>query len=327
VRAGSAAHFSLADRDKLFEALKTHFGHDWMMLAYPAYGFVRECCLWPRFQAVRRREASQEDWRPHVLASQTIAVDGRDTAMRKSRLQPEALQDVHWLFFDLGNTLVSETAAHACRIERLVETLARFGRRYSIDEVRSALEEAWLKFAPRPFMAVIENLVDDHACHRAVAKEVPYPKELETPYAAAEEVLRTLCTSYMIGVIANQSVSSTERLTKWGLMPYLSTCLCSSELGIEKPDPAIFEMALDRAGCAASEAVIIGDRLDNDIRPARLLGWKTIRILQGYARFQRPRDRFDEPDATIIGLTDLLWLFADPERGSVAAAHGAESAT
>jgi acid phosphatase len=29
---------SLADRDKLFEALKPHFGHDWMMLANPAYG-------------------------------------------------------------------------------------------------------------------------------------------------------------------------------------------------------------------------------------------------------------------------------------------------
>jgi FMN phosphatase YigB (HAD superfamily) len=30
---------------------------------------------------------------------------------------------------------------------------------------------------------------------------------------------------------------------------------------------------------------MIGDRLDNDIRPARLLGWKTIRIAQGFARF------------------------------------------
>jgi 5'-nucleotidase (lipoprotein e(P4) family) len=29
---------SLADRDKLFEALKAHFGHDWMMLANPVYG-------------------------------------------------------------------------------------------------------------------------------------------------------------------------------------------------------------------------------------------------------------------------------------------------
>jgi HAD superfamily hydrolase (TIGR01549 family) len=179
--------------------------------------------------------------------------------------------------------------------------------------------------ASRPFMAVIEKLVDDPGNRRAVAREVPYPKELEVPYAAADEVLRTLCASYQIGVIANQSVSSTERLTTWGLMPYISTCLCSSELGIEKPDPAIFRMALDQAGCAASEVVIIGDRLDNDIRPARLLGWKTIRILQGYACLQRPRDKFDEPDATITDLTELLSLFADPEGGSLAAADGSET--
>jgi hypothetical protein len=109
---------------------------------------------------------------------------------------------------------------------------------------------------------------------------------LEAPYDEAEDVLRALSASFKIGVTANQSVSSPERLTKWGLMPYISTCLCSFELGLEKPDPAIFKLALDRAGCAASQAVIIGDRLDNDIRPARLLGWKTIRVLQGFARFQ-----------------------------------------
>jgi ribonucleotide monophosphatase NagD (HAD superfamily) len=33
-----------------------------------------------------------------------------------------------------------------------------------------------------------------------------------------------------------------------------------------------------RAGCAPSESVMIGDRLDYDIRPARLLGWRTIRV-------------------------------------------------
>src|SRR5205823_14564478 len=102
--------------------------------------------------------------------------------------------------------------------------------------------------------------------------------------------LRALCTSYKLGVITNQSVGSTERLTRWGLMPLISTCLCSFELRLEKPDPAIFTLALERAGCAPSEAVMIGDRLDNDIRPARQLGWKTVRVAQGFARFQSPRD-------------------------------------
>ena len=139
--------------------------------------------------------------------------------------------------------------------------------------------------------------------------EAPYPKELEAPYEGAEEVLRTLSTSYKIGVIANQSVSSTERLTTWGLMPFISACLCSFELGLEKPDPAIFKLALDRAGSAASQAVFISDRIDNDIRPARLLGWKTIRIAQGFARFQSPRDGLDEADLTLANLEELVPVF------------------
>jgi FMN phosphatase YigB (HAD superfamily) len=91
------------------------------------------------------------------------------------------MRDVRWLFFDLGNTLISEEAATGCRIQRLVEALARRGRGYSIDEVRSAFEEASAKFAPRPVISVIEKLVDDPGCRRAVAVEAPYPKELEAP--------------------------------------------------------------------------------------------------------------------------------------------------
>jgi hypothetical protein len=41
---------------------------------------------------------------------------------------------------------------------------------------------------------------------------------------------------------------------------------------------------------------MIGDRLDNDIRPARSQGWNTIRILQGFAKYQLPRDPFNEAD-------------------------------
>jgi FMN phosphatase YigB (HAD superfamily) len=104
-------------------------------------------------------------------------------------------------------------------------------------------------------------------------------------------------------VIANQSPGSEERLTRWGLIPFISVCVASAEVGLEKPDPAIFDLALRHAGCAASEPVMIGDRLDNDIRPARLLGWRTMRVLQGPGRFQSPRDSWDEPDLTVANVT------------------------
>ena len=216
---------------------------------------------------------------------------------------------IRWLFFDLGNTLISEEAATELRMGQLVDCFARHGRRCSVEDVRSALQQASAEFAPRLITAAIAKLTDDPELRQSVMADARYPKELEAPYDDTEETLRTLSSRYRIGVIANQSAGSEERLTSWGLMPFVSICLSSAELGLEKPDPAIFRLALSRTRCAPAEAVMIGDRLDNDIRPARLQGWWTIRILQGFARFQSPRDAFDEADVTVAKLSELLPLF------------------
>jgi HAD superfamily hydrolase (TIGR01549 family) len=216
---------------------------------------------------------------------------------------------VRWLFFDVGNTLVSEEAATEVRLRQTVGCLERHGRRCSIEDVRRAVQEASAEFAPRRITAAIAKLTDDPDLRRSIEAESRYPKELERPYDGAEQTLRTLSQHYRIGVIANQPVGTAERLARWGLMPFVSICLSSAELGLEKPDPAIFRLALARAECAPAEAVMIGDRLDNDIRPARLQGWKAIRILQGFAKFQSPRDEFDEADATVAKLMELLPLF------------------
>ena len=79
--------------------------------------------------------------------------------------------------------------------------------------------------------------------------------------------------------------------------------------GSRKTGPAVFQLALSQSGCKPSQAVMIGDRLDNDIRPARLLGWKTIRIAQGFARFQSPRDGLDEADLTLANVKLVVPVF------------------
>jgi len=224
------------------------------------------------------------------------------------------MQDVRWLFFDLGNTLISEEAATDCRIRQLGSSFEQHGRRYSLEEVRCALQKASAEFAPRQITGAIEKLTDDPELRKLIEAEARYPKELEAPYEGAEQTLRTLSSRYGIGVIANQSAGTQERLTKWGLMPFISICLSSTEAGREKPDPAIFQLALSRAICRPSQAVMIGDRLDNDVRPARLQGWKTIRIAQGFARFQSPRDSFDEADVTIANVKELVPLFIDSQK-------------
>jgi ribonucleotide monophosphatase NagD (HAD superfamily) len=51
---------------------------------------------------------------------------------------------------------------------------------------------------------------------------------------------------------------------------------------------------------------MIGDRLSSDIRPARLLGSKTIRVAQGFAGFRSPSDSYGEPDLTWNGLAEVV---------------------
>jgi ribonucleotide monophosphatase NagD (HAD superfamily) len=50
---------------------------------------------------------------------------------------------------------------------------------------------------------------------------------------------------------------------------------------------------------------MIGDWLSSDIRPARLFGSKTIRVAQGFAGFQSPRDSCSEPDLTWNGIAEV----------------------
>ncbi len=59
-----------------------------------------------------------------------------------------------------------------------------------------------------------------------------------------------------------------EKITKSGIERYFRSIVISGEVGYRKPRREIFIYCLERLGCAADEALMIGDRLDTDIRGA-----------------------------------------------------------
>jgi haloacid dehalogenase superfamily, subfamily IA, variant 1 with third motif having Dx(3-4)D or Dx(3-4)E len=69
---------------------------------------------------------------------------------------------------------------------------------------------------------------------------------------------------------------------------FFSAFALSAEVGFSKPDQRIFEYALQQANCQPKNAVMVGDRLDNDIYPANIIGMTTVRVLQGVAKYQNP---------------------------------------
>ena len=112
--------------------------------------------------------------------------------------------------------------------------------------------------------------------------------------------------------MASSQISRPARLSacKHTVCPATSRCASRQcDIGKSKPDAAIFHLALEQAECAPGDAVMIGDRLDNDIRPANELGFRTVRILQGPGRLQQPREDGETPDATVADLDELAALF------------------
>jgi HAD superfamily hydrolase (TIGR01549 family) len=218
------------------------------------------------------------------------------------------LTGIHWVFFDLGNTLIDESKAIQDRIRQLVLALAERGIQTTPEMVEKAFHRASAELAPRVVTRVIEQLAERPADRAFVWQRIRYRKELEEPYPEARALLAALAPRYHIGVIANQSPGTEARLRRYGLAPFVSLCLSSSEAGLAKPDPEFFWLALRQARCEPARAVMIGDRLDNDIRPAKLLGCRTIRVLQGFARAQVPRDADEEPDLTVHSLNEIAAL-------------------
>ncbi len=86
---------------------------------------------------------------------------------------------------------------------------------------------------------------------------------------------------YCLGVISNLRRDMDQLCRDLGMSPYLDFCLTSAEIGVEKPDPAIFVAALKRAGVAPGEAIHVGDQPRSDLVGARGAGLYAILLDRG----------------------------------------------
>ena len=135
---------------------------------------------------------------------------------------------------------------------------------------------------------------------------IPYPAEFEVLYDDTVPVLSALKNKYDLAVIANQFAGTDKRLKNFGIYDDFKFVLASSDVGVSKPNPVIFKTALEKAGCYAYEAFMIGDRIDNDIAPAKSLGINTVWIRQGYGGLQSPEKFGCIPDFIVNSLNELL---------------------
>lgn len=113
--------------------------------------------------------------------------------------------------------------------------------------------------------------------------------------------------SVRIGLISNTiwpADAHRHDLARHELLHHFDTTLFSSEIGLWKPDPRIFGLALERVGAAPERTAFVGDRLLEDIRGAQNAGLRAI-FLEGTRDYADIRLDSLVPDARIQRLADL----------------------
>jgi FMN phosphatase YigB (HAD superfamily) len=80
----------------------------------------------------------------------------------------------------------------------------------------------------------------------------------------------------------------------------------SASWGVEKPDPRFFERIATELDLPVADIAYVGDRLDNDVRPAAAAGMRAIFIRRGpWAWIQAPSDDPPEASLTVNSLEEL----------------------
>lgn len=199
-------------------------------------------------------------------------------------------ENIEWVFFDVGSTIIDEHIAYEHRMKDIADLA---------NTTYSSVYETAMGFYK-------QNQKGDLETAKLLGVDLTkWHKEDEVLYSDAYECLEILSSRYKIGIIANQSLGTKDRLEQHGILQYIDLVIASAEEGVAKPDKKIFEIALERGNCKPNNAVMIGDRIDNDIIPAKLLGMHTIWIKQEFGQYWNITQEVEKADCVVHSLMDI----------------------
>lgn len=187
---------------------------------------------------------------------------------------------IRWVFMDVGNVLMNDDPVMAFLYDELYRAIRRTGRRLTFAELLAEREASLDENGPGHWSVLARKHLGDQGLADLMERSTAILRrrflEFRRAMPGADEALADLGRSYRLGIIANQLKEVLGAMDAAGWGERFEVRAISELLGTEKPSQRIFEWALEQAGCSPSEAVMVGDRVDNDIAPAKRLGMWTI---------------------------------------------------
>jgi HAD superfamily hydrolase (TIGR01509 family) len=211
------------------------------------------------------------------------------------------------VFLDVGGVLYDDAVYRRALLRALRElgadvTEPDFNLEY--ERCRDAQDGSFRRRLTATFLGADGDLdARSDAVQGRAARYWSYPRSALEPDVLP--TLERLRASYRLGVIANQPSVVRDAMRRDGIDAFFDVWGISDDLGLEKPDPRLYERALAAARVSGGRSAMVGDRLDYDVRPAAAAGMRTVWLLRGEAPVHPTRDQLREPDAVIGSLAEL----------------------
>jgi putative hydrolase of the HAD superfamily len=221
------------------------------------------------------------------------------------------------VFFDAGGTLI-----YAPLEETFVDICAKHGVDLDIERVNEAYEvfvrEDTSFFKKNRDLASQDPVRFWNQCNKqmleylgvdgdtvAIAKQITdvFPTSSAIQWRIYSDVPNSLGElkemGFALGVISNFDPFLKDILARLDLAQYFNVIIASTEVGVLKPDPEIFRLALEKVGLDAEDSIYVGDAYYPDIVGATSAGLTPVLI---------DRDnRCGEVDCMkILGLNELV---------------------
>lgn len=203
------------------------------------------------------------------------------------------MQQYKYLFIDLDDTLYDFSGASR---ESFMETyeLLRYGRFFdSFDHYLSIYEpynlELWQIYGegkitknelnrrryshPLETVGIHDQELADTFCRETLSR-IPTKNKL---IDGAIELLEYLRPKYKMYILSNGFTElQSQKMQTTGIGKYFDALILSEEIGVNKPNPRLFEYALQKSGARLEESIMIGDMFETDIAGAAGIGMDQI---------------------------------------------------
>lgn len=181
------------------------------------------------------------------------------------------------IFFDLDNTLLDFDRSELYALEKTVEAV---GYPYSEDVCKiynfynnrlwDALEKGEVDLATlkvQRFSELLEHLKVDYDATEMSKLYVSNLGEKAFEMQGAYEICQLLSKKYKLAIVTNGiTLVQKNRLAQASFMPFISQVFISEEIGISKPNPGIFEYAIEKMEINKDEVLMVGDSLSSDMQ-------------------------------------------------------------